>query len=110
MQNTRINYMYRDACNYKTWGEIVVAGRMTIGEIVEIIGCLDGGRYFIPEQVYFPHLRPEELTEDDHCWHELTADDFVTTDEEAEYTKEEVILAFREAKGEWKDAEFEVPA
>lgn len=52
--NTRINYQYRDADNYKVYNTHVIAGGMTIEQESRIIDSLDDCLYFIPEQVNLP--------------------------------------------------------
>ena len=65
--NTRINYLYRDACNYKRSNCAVVAGTLTDEEKKEIFQSLDG-EYFIPRQVGLPEVRFDDSpTVDDHC-------------------------------------------
>lgn len=66
--NTRIDYLYRDASNYKQPNSVVVSGLFTARQVGEILGCLNDGEYFIPSQVGLPETRFGEITEDDHCW------------------------------------------
>lgn len=105
-KNTRISYLYRDASNYKQHNEVVVSGTFTPEQIEAIIGCLDAGEYFIPVQVGFPEERFEKITEDDHCWFELSRDGFEETDAEAniDMAPSEVVAKFLEAKGNWDDS------
>lgn len=35
--STRIDYLYRDACNYKKWNHVIVPGRYTEGQLVHRI-------------------------------------------------------------------------
>ena len=51
--NTRINYMYRDASNYKVQNDVIVPGIVSDEQISEIISCLDSGEFFIPSKVGF---------------------------------------------------------
>ena len=107
MKNTKISYLYRDACNYKQLNEVVVEGAITQEQIGSIMGCLDGGEYFIPSQVGLPEMRFGEITTDDHCWFELSRDGFAHTDEEAyiEMSVQELVEAFLAALGKWDDSE-----
>lgn len=73
MSNTKISFLYRDGSNYKSYNSVIVAGTFTDDEINQILDCLDSGDYFIPEQIGFPVERFGSITEDDHCWCELTA-------------------------------------
>lgn len=108
--NTRISYLYRDASNYKQHNEVVVPGTFTPEQIEAIIGCLDAGEYFIPAQVSLPEKRFGNITEDDHCWFELSRNGFEETDAEPniDMTPDEVVAKFLEAKENWYDSkEFE---
>lgn len=73
--NTRIEYLYRDASNYKQFASVVLRGEITANEIHHIASCLDSGEYFIPAQVGLEELQrgmpsfPDPDT--DHVWHEL---------------------------------------
>ena len=53
MSKTRINYLYRDADNYKKYNSVVVPGVFTEDEKQRIIDSLDGV-YFVPDAVGFP--------------------------------------------------------
>lgn len=68
--NTRINYLYRDASNYKLYGSVIIPREITRQQIQEIMKyCLpfDGEtRQFIPELVGFPKLEFDCPNEDDH--------------------------------------------
>ena len=79
--NTRINYLYRDADNYKMPNSCVVIGEISEVQIAEVISCLDCGEYFIPRQVGLPEKRFDRFDEEvDHCWFELSADGFEATE------------------------------
>lgn len=99
--NTRICYLYRDACNYKYTYEIVVRGRLTWDEIVLYLD--DSG--FIPYDVNLPHPGvqaegwPDE--DNDHPWCELERDMIVETDVEptTEVMASALLDAFRKAHG-----------
>lgn len=103
--NTRISYLYRDASNYKVPNEVVVAGSITEHQIDIIMGCLDGGEFFIPGQVGLPENRFDKWTRDDHCWFELQKDGFAAADEvpDTYMTVDELVGAFLAAKGNWKE-------
>jgi len=66
--NTRISYCYRDASNYKFWGEFVVGGHLSRSQLQPY---LFEGDWFIPEKVGLKHLLTEAWSEDDHLLHEL---------------------------------------
>ena len=83
MANTKINYIYRDGCNYKMQNEAVLKGEFKPEDLAYIESVQDC-ELFIPEQVGLHITRPsDEYTEDDHCWAELfPEDDIELTDEE----------------------------
>ena len=70
-------YLYRDASNYKVFGEALLEGRVSETVLASARSRLDAGIYFIPEQIGIPPLRHELYkysngpTEDDHCFHEF---------------------------------------
>jgi len=106
--NTKINYLYRDASNYKQWNEAVVKGTFTEEEKEEISACTDG-LLFLPQQVGLHFTQFDEVTEDDHPWAEL--DEFEEVDEEPTMeengkvlTAAELLANFRKAKKEgWQE-------
>ena len=72
---TILEYQYRDAGNYKAFGELLLEGEMTPSDLADLTPYLYDGEYFIPEEVDIPPLQPllwEEFGgpgEDDHEWH-----------------------------------------
>lgn len=108
MSNTRIEFLYRDASNYKVYNSVVVSGPFTDEQINQIIDSLEDGMYFIPEQIGLPVERFGSITEDDHCWCELTAYDFDPTEDEptVEMSTNEVLKAFLAAKDNWDIAHY----
>lgn len=95
--NTRIEYLYRDAANYKQPNSIVVRGRFSKEQKRKILDCLISGEYFIPSAVFFPEIRFGEFNEDDVDTFEFQ--DFVPTDEEPsdDRSPDEIVEAFQEA-------------
>ncbi|QKV17137.1 hypothetical protein [Oricola thermophila] len=90
---TRVEYLYRDASNYKRWGEFIVEGKLRKEDLKPF---LFDGEWFVPTEVGLPHLLDLPMTEDDHWLHEFTK--FVATDEgESECTSAELISRFRDA-------------
>lgn len=73
-------YLYRDASNYKSWGELLLVGRLGEKDLARIRHRFEGGMYFIAEQLRVPTLY-EQLwgccddgpSDDDHVWHEFHA-------------------------------------
>ena len=84
-QNTSISYLYRDASNYKVYESIIFVGPISDEDITLILGKLDHGVFFLPEQVGLPTLYGsfDQLCEDDHVWHELERDDIELTNQPA---------------------------
>jgi hypothetical protein len=72
-----LEYLYRDASNYKASGAILLTGYPTQGDIAALRACLESGEYFVAEQVGIPAVYKElwELsggpTDDDHALHEF---------------------------------------
>lgn len=86
--NTRIDYLYRDAGNWKTSGFDVLAGALTPEQTTALRRACDGGEYFIASQVGLPDLQPRGAatdstfpTDEDHVWPELAT--IQATDEPA---------------------------
>lgn len=105
-QTTRINYLYRDASNYKKANFIIVPGRYSTEQIQSIIGSLFDGGWFIPSKVGFPEEKIDDTeTEDDHPWFELCADDFEDSDEapQIDKTPEEIVQLFLDNKDHWEE-------
>ena len=69
---TKIHYLYRDASNYKIWGEEVLDGKISREDFT-----FHEENFFTPAEIGIPDLRNElirqgyELNEDDHDWHEF---------------------------------------
>jgi len=72
-----LEYLYRDASNYKACGALLLSGYPTQDEIAALRACLESGEYFVAEQVGIPAVYEElwELsggpTDDDHALHEF---------------------------------------
>lgn len=70
-------YLYRDAGNFKAWGALLLKGTLTEAQVSEIRTKLEGGEFFIAEQIGVPPLYQElwaysdGATESDHPWHEF---------------------------------------
>ncbi len=75
--NIRMEYLYRDASNYKNWGEVVFANPTGIGieHLKKLVGdVLFERQYFIAQSASLPDLHfPECSIALDHDWHELFA-------------------------------------
>ena len=60
--------LYRDASNYKTYGEVIVLGEI---EEQQLHSYLWEGDFFVPSEVGLLDLQEGAFTEDDHIWHEI---------------------------------------
>jgi len=110
--NTKIEYLYRDADNYKVRNEVIIEGTITEHQKQIIEDCLDEGEYFIPHAVGLPERTLVDLgfayrEEADHPYFELSIGDISVTHEEPTecISVEEVVRNFVEAKGKWKEFE-----
>lgn len=106
--NTKIEYLYRDADNYKVWNTCVVCGEITEQQKETIINSLDGGEYFIPSKVGLPEKRFENYdAEVDHDWFELQKDSFDDTDlpPTVDITASELADSFARWAGRWEEVE-----
>lgn len=103
--NTKIEYMYRDGDNWKSYFECVVKGILSEEQKNTILSCLDGGQHFIPEQVGLPGHGDDWVfnEEFDQPWFELLENRIQTTRDEAteELTIDELVEAFLKAKDHW---------
>lgn len=99
MKNTKMQFLYRDASNYKTWNEVIVKGEISDEQIQRIVSSLEEGLYFIPEQLSLPIERFDYLTSDDHCYCELSADDFSLTSDSCTLDMDvnELVASFEKA-------------
>jgi len=73
--NIRFEYLYRDAGNYKIWGELVFTNRKNL-DVTDLnsrlIAQLISNQFFEAEKVAIPRLRFENYDETlDHGWHEF---------------------------------------
>ena len=72
-------YLYRDASNYKAWGEILLSGIPSQSDVAALRACLESEVYFVAEQVGIPAVYKElwdlsgGRTSEDHALHEFVA-------------------------------------
>ncbi len=73
--NMRFEYLYRDASNFKKWGDVVFAGGADEILAGRLRKALHDGEWFIASQVRIPEMFLDDypLVQDDHCWHEFNA-------------------------------------
>lgn len=100
--NTKIEYLYRDASNYKVHNEAIVSGPVDEQLIQTILNCLDEGEYFIPSAVGLPSKQFDDVGEDDHPWFELGEYSFSETAQEptVDMSLEELAARFQKAVSE----------
>ena len=104
--NTLIEYLYRDASNYKVHPEDgnfgIVEGTLTDAEIEEIFSCCDGeDYYFIPHTVGLNEERFSEITEDDHPYFELLSITATDSPQNTGMSAKTLLNNFRSRKGRW---------
>jgi hypothetical protein len=72
---TCFEYMYRDAGNYKAFGEVWLSGFLSYEEKDFIFSTMESGEFFVAEQIGVPALYQKLYvssggpTKDDHTWH-----------------------------------------
>jgi len=76
MKNTKIGYMYRDASNYKFYGDFIVEGILSKDKVAKY---LHDSEFFIPHEIGLDHLLDMPINQDDHNLH--TFEDFLPTEE-----------------------------
>lgn len=81
--NIRFEYLYRDAGNFKNWGEVVFSNPRDVPADVTASMAekvLIDHTFFVASKAGVPDLHFSEYNEDlDHGWHEVHA--FLPTDE-----------------------------
>jgi hypothetical protein len=71
------SYQYRDAANWKTFGELLLAGEVSESDIATMISHFDGGDLFVAEQIGIPSLCEQHFidydgpSDLDHAFHEF---------------------------------------
>ena len=84
IENVKMIYLYRDASNYKAWGEIIFRNpdKLNLIEIEERLrSSFDCHEFFVASQVSIPEVflfLHDRFTEDDHFFHEFHAVEFTT--------------------------------
>ena len=95
VMNTKFNYLYRDASNYKKQNSVVVSGTDDSAE-EKIRKALLDEENFIPRQVGLPEERFNSVTEDDHCWFELLYIEKTSAPPTIDLTIEQLIEQFND--------------
>lgn len=97
--NIRFEYLYRDAGNFKNWGEVVFSNPRNIN--ADLIASkaekvLIDQAYFVARKASVPDLHFEDYNEElDHGWHEVYT--FQSTDDAPNDPQERDIEGFIES-------------
>lgn len=100
--NSRLSYMYRDASNYKYYGEAVFAEEITDAQRGTFTAALHGGDSFLAEQVGLNPVRPGGTYPDDGIWHEALDWDLVQAPADTDETVSDFIARFTATR--WDEA------
>ncbi len=92
--NTRFEYLYRDACNYKSYNDVVVSGVLNKTDIQPY---LKDKTFFIPSEIGLPDLQEMEFSPDDHIWHEIESISPTNDAPTITFSAREIIEGFRKA-------------
>lgn len=99
--NSRIEYLYRDASNWKQYNEYIVSGSITEREIKPF---LHDREYFIPGELGLKNLFPMPFGNDDHVWHEICSVEPTNDPPTVSFTAEELRHRLQvAAKNEWHE-------
>ena len=99
-QNTKITYLYRDASNYKAWGEEVIKGTLKLNQLTPY---LIDTEFFIPIDIGLPNLQPHPRNEDDHDLHTIEELEATTDKPTIRINAETLINNFQKARvREWR--------
>ena len=113
MSYTVFEYLYRDASNYKAFGEVWLAGTVNEEERSEILSSFESGEFFIAEQTGIPPVYRELFecsggrTDDDHAWHTfegLRHERALPENAEVWGSVAKLVEAFSAAKRRWNPA------
>lgn len=106
-----LEYLYRDGGNWKTHGQLRLAGDPE-GHVAEFRECLEWGDLFVAEQVGMPSLCPQHFvacgdgpSEMDHAYHEFADLRAATAADMANAfparSLEDLLTRFQAASGRW---------
>jgi len=106
-----MEYMYRDASNFKAFGQLLLTGKISDAVADEVESYLDSGVFFVAEQVGIPTLYSQLWkysngpTIADHAFHEFVEIRSATDEEVASliiWGDIAILLsAFRNVKRHW---------
>jgi len=92
-ENVKLVYLYRDASNYKAWGEIIFRNpdKLSLNEIEDRLrSSFDSQELFVASQVSIPDVFlffQDRFTEDDHFFHEFHAVEFTIEQDTDSYDR-----------------------
>ena len=92
--NTLIEYMYRDASNYKKFETVIVKGKL---KYLDLEPYLHEGEFFIPSTIGLKDLQDLPYTEDDHIWHTISEIYYTSLPPTNKMTSIEFIKKFKNA-------------
>ncbi len=99
--NTKITYLYTDACNYKTWGEAIIQGTLTLNQLTPYMIDTE---FFIPKDIGLPDLQPHPRAEDDHDLHTFEELEITEDKPTINLNAETLLINFQKARvGEWRE-------
>lgn len=100
--NTRLGYLYRDACNYKKFNDVVLSG---IIQEKQIKPLLKDKLFFIPSDVGLPDLQDDPFSVDDHIWHEIEKIELTENSPTLEIGASLLIEKFKDAsQNNWNES------
>lgn len=104
-------YLYRDAGNWKTFGEALLVGEFCESLAAEILQLLGADGFFVAEQIGVPALQPEHhrtygrATDLDHAFHQFCGLRAATSEDLLELTVSGQLTwvadAIRKTEGDW---------
>lgn len=97
--NTKIRYQYRDGANYKTRGEWILRGMVSVNEAEALIRCCqkEGEEaQFVPESVGMPSLLETPWDDEiDHPFHTIEKIEMTDEDAQDERSIKDLISEFK---------------
>ena len=112
LQHTIFEYLYRDANNNKSQGELLLSGSATEHDATILIACLEAGNLFVAEQVGIPPLYQKlwattgVMADDGPAFHEFSQLRPATVDEILEMNVfadlRDIVSAFWNASKQWR--------
>lgn len=99
--NTKLEYLYRDASNYKEFKEVVIKGSLHKADLAPY---LHEAEFFVPSEVGLPDLQHGKWSEDDHIWHEIESLTVVDEEHTLNISAVSLLHAFKQASAKaWNE-------